>query len=77
MEIHDLIRLLEKSGYSGNLEINPLRTFSDNGIDSLDLFALLSVLDEEYNVSIEDDELSLIRTPGELLEFANKKINPG
>ena len=74
MNLQDLLPLLEGSGYAGNLNLDPAKTFSQNNIDSLDVFSWLAAIEEKHGVSVSDDEFPLIRTPDDLVEFINKKI---
>ena len=75
MNIKDIISLLEDSGYAGNLDLDPSRSFSENGIDSLDVFSWLAVIEEKYGISVDDEEFSKIKTPADLLEFVNNKLS--
>lgn len=74
MNLQDLLPLLESSGYAGNLNLDPAKTFSENGIDSLDVFSWLAAIEEKYGVSVSDEEFPLVQTPSDLVEFINNKI---
>ena len=41
----------------------------DLGADSLDLFELVTVLEEEYNIEIPTDDLAQINTVGDVIEY--------
>lgn len=74
MNLQDLLPLLEDSGYAGNLDLDPVKTFAENGIDSLDTFSWLAAIEEKFGVSVDDDEFPLIKTPSDLVNFINEKM---
>ena len=41
----------------------------DLGADSLDLFELVTVLEEEFNIEIPTDDLAQINTVGDVIEY--------
>ena len=45
----------------------------DLGADSLDLFELTMVLEEEYDIEIPAEELETIDTVGDVIEFLKSK----
>ena len=48
---------LQKSGSSFDSKLDSQKTFVNNGVDSLDVFSMLSTIEEDYGVSVTDDEL--------------------
>lgn len=46
---------------------------ADLGTDSLDLFELVSTLEDEYNVEIEAEELENLTTVKAVIEYLNGK----
>ena len=75
MTLQDLLPLLESSGYAGSLEINPDKTFSENAIDSLDVFSWLAAIEEMYGVSVSDEEFTAIKSPQDLVEFIQSRLH--
>lgn len=45
----------------------------DLGADSLDLFELVMVLEEEYGLEIPAEELSDVETVGDIIEYLKNK----
>lgn len=75
IKIKDLILALETSGFAGDLNIDGDKSFTDNNIDSLDVFSMLSEIEEKYNVTIDDDEFPNFNTPHELISLINTKLS--
>lgn len=75
MNIQDILPILEDSGYAGSLDLDASKTFSENGIDSLDVFSWLAAIEEKYGVSIGDEEFPMIKTPNDLVKFINNKLS--
>ena len=75
MNIQDILPLLEDSGFAGSLDLDASKTFSENGIDSLDVFSWLAAIEEKYGVSVDDEEFPMIKTPNDLLEFVSNKLS--
>ncbi len=46
---------------------------NDLGADSLDLVELIMEMEEEFNVTVSDDELEKIRTIQDVIDFLKKK----
>lgn len=53
--------------------INEMETFSENGIDSLDLFAVLLKIEDALGVKVPDEDLNEIETPKALFDYINSK----
>jgi acyl carrier protein len=49
------------------------KKFSDLGIDSLDLFSIISKIETKYKIKIKDKELDKINSPKKLYFFLKKK----
>ena len=55
-------------------EINMETSFADDlGADSLDLFELVSALEEEYEVEIPSEDLENLSTVGDVVEYLRAK----
>jgi len=49
------------------------RKSSDLGIDSLDLFSIISKIETKYKLKIKDKDLDKINSPKKLYSFLRKK----
>lgn len=76
MDKEKFLKYLEQEEISIDVEnFNIDNTFSDNGIDSLDIFAILLRIEDDLGIKVPDSELDGINTIKELIEHVNKKIN--
>lgn len=50
------------------------RLSEDLGADSLDAVELIMNIEDEFDISISDDEAQDIKTVGELVDFVDSKI---
>lgn len=53
-------------------------SFEDLGADSLDLFQIISALEEEFNMEFENDDAEKIKTVGNAIEYiknASENLN--
>ncbi len=48
--------------------------FSDIGADSLDLFQIISALEEAYDIEIDPDAAEQIKTIGDAMEYIAKAM---
>lgn len=46
----------------------------DLGADSIDLIELIMNLEEEYGISISDEEAVKLKTVGDVVEFINSQV---
>lgn len=60
--------IAEQLGISES-EISEETSFADLGADSLDLFQIISALEEEFNIEFENDDVEKIKTVGDALEY--------
>lgn len=74
-DIDALKRLLVESGYAGSVDFDSSQSFGDSNIDSLDVFAWISSLEEAFDIKIADHEIELLTTPKNLLDLINSKIS--
>ncbi|MBE6023590.1 MAG: acyl carrier protein [Cellulosilyticum sp.] len=55
-------------------EINPESTFSEDlGADSLDLFEVVMGIEEEFNISIDNEDLDQIKTVQDAMNYIQEK----
>ena len=60
--------IAEQLGISES-EMSEETSFADLGADSLDLFQIISALEEEFNIEFENDDVEKIKTVGDALEY--------
>lgn len=55
-------------------EIKPESTFSEDlGADSLDLFEVVMGIEEEFNISIDNEDLDQIKTVQDAMNYIQEK----
>lgn len=65
-----LITCFDRAGLASKFAgASPTQTFADLGVDSLDLYALILEIQEEFSIEVADEELSDIVTVGDLNKF--------
>ena len=50
-------------------DINENTSFADLGADSLDLFQIISALEEEFDIEFEGDDAEDIKTVGDAIDY--------
>ncbi len=71
--VEELIELMARYREIDPKEIDPDKSFRDLGLDSLDVAELVSVIDEEYGVTMElSAEYNTLRKVAEYVEAARK-----
>ncbi|OYY17341.1 MAG: hypothetical protein B7Y59_12650 [Burkholderiales bacterium 35-55-47] len=74
--IDDLIKVIDKTGVVGDIgKFDPHKSFRDNGIDSLEVFAIFLAIEEEYKIKINEEDSMRISTLGQLLVFLNSHVS--
>lgn len=72
MTIEKLIELISEQLNIDPSEINEsTRITEDLGADSLDIVELLMTLEDDYGISIPDDEVQEIKTIGDVEKYLN------
>jgi acyl carrier protein len=67
--------IVEKLGVAES-EINDTATFqNDLGVDSLDVYELITEIEEEFNLSIPDEEIEKLTTVGSLISYVNRNAD--
>lgn len=72
IEIEDVIKMLEDSGAEINSDkssINLDTSFESLGLDSLDMYGLLSEIDDNYNITISNDEAEKLLNIGHVIDY--------
>jgi len=54
--------------------INENTTFADLGADSLDLFQIISALEEEFDLEFEGDDAEEIKTVGDAIDYIREIV---
>ena len=65
--------IAEQLGISEN-EITEETVFADLGADSLDLFQIISSLEEEFDIEFDNDEVEKIKTVGDAIEYVKNTV---
>ncbi len=65
--------IAEQLGISEN-EITEETVFADLGADSLDLFQIISSLEEEFDIEFDNDEVEKIKTVGDAIEYVKNAV---
>lgn len=75
-ELENLMRQYVWEGDWRSFEHAPDQPFDELGYDSLALLETHSRIKRDYGVPISEDDLGLVRTPRELVEFINSRLEP-
>lgn len=54
---------------------DPVRSFRDNGIDSLDVMSLFLAIEEKHGVSFSEEEATAIQNPRQLSVLLAEKLS--
>jgi len=74
-EFKRLKKLLSENLLLDEKALSPELTLEDLGMDSLTLLELVIAVEEEFGITIYDDEMSEIKTLGELADLVMVKLN--
>jgi len=70
----EIIKELEKMGYTA-FQITPeMSIHEDLGLDSLDTIELVAKLEEKFDIRIKDDDLVDVKTIQDIVDIANKYL---
>ena len=53
---------------------DPSLTFDDMGLDSLAFVEIQLAMEQDYGISVSDEDAENIHTVGEAIEFANQRL---
>ncbi len=62
----NVINLIKETACVSEVDVN--KSFNDNGIDSLDIIEILMVVENEYNLELDDDEIAQYETVQQFLD---------
>ena len=65
--------IAEQLGISEN-EITEETVFAHLGADSLNLFHIISSLEEEFDIEFDNDEVEKIKTVGDAIEYVKNAV---
>ena len=66
--------IAEQLGIPEN-DITEDTVFADLGADSLDLFQIISSLEEEFDIEFDNDEVEKIKKVGDAIEYVKKMVD--
>ncbi len=69
MDSSVVIRIIAEQLGIDESTINESTTFADLGADSLDLFQIISALEEEFDMEFDVDDTEEIKTVGEAIDY--------
>lgn len=72
--IKSIIEALKSMGYKSEEYSENTNLFKDIGIDSLDAIELVTKLEEEYDITIPDDQINNITTIGSAADLVCKYL---
>lgn len=72
--IKSIIEALKSMGYKSEEYGENTNLFKDIGIDSLDAIELVTKLEEEYDITIPDDQINNITTIGSAADLVCKYL---
>ena len=65
--------IAEQLGISES-EITEETAFADLGADSLDLFQIISALEEEFNIEFDNEQVEKIKSVGDAMEYIKAAV---
>jgi acyl carrier protein len=54
-------------------KFDPVQTFKENGVDSLDVFTIFLAVEEDLNVKFSEEDSIAIKSAAEMIEVLNSK----
>jgi len=72
--IENIKTVIEKADVRG--DVTMMRSdvpISEQGVDSLDMANIFLLLEEEFDVKIPDEDLALVQTIDQIVEYINSK----
>jgi len=74
MDSSVIIRIIAEQLGIDEKTINENTTFADLGADSLDLFQIISALEEEFDLEFEGDDAEEIKTVGDAIDYIREIV---
>lgn len=66
----NLLKLIEKET---SKKINPKKNFKENNLDSLDLITIINLIEDEFGIEINENEIKKIKNFKSLFDKVEKK----
>lgn len=66
--------IAETIGLSVDKIQNESRIIEDLGADSLDIIEMIMTMEDEFGISISDDDRNSMKTVGEIIKFVESKL---
>lgn len=70
-----LAELIAATAFVETDTITRATTFDDIGLDSLDVVEMGIDIEDEFQISLDDDLINEMKTVGELVEYVEKLVN--
>ncbi|MDD3571073.1 MAG: acyl carrier protein, partial [Lachnospiraceae bacterium] len=74
MDKSQVIAIIAEQLGIAETEIAEDTVFSDLGADSLDLFQIISALEEEFNIEFENEDVEKIKTVGDAIDYVKAVV---
>ncbi|MCI8342054.1 MAG: acyl carrier protein [Firmicutes bacterium] len=74
MDKSQIIAIIAEQLGISEAEINDETEFTDLGADSLDLFQIISALEEEFNIEFDNEDVEKIKTVGDAVEYVKNIV---
>ena len=72
MDVNEFLSLVEKSGFEGKVTSDDMELpFSQIAMDSLDLYNVVTEIEEFAQVTITDEQLADVTCMGDILRLVN------
>ncbi|NTW48870.1 MAG: hypothetical protein HGB19_03895 [Chlorobiales bacterium] len=69
-----IIEIISSTGVVKDMsKFDPKKSFSDNGIDSLDSFTVFLAVEEQLGVKFSDEESVKIKSAAEMVDLLNSR----
>lgn len=74
MERSSVVKIIAEQLGVAEAELLDETAFSDLGADSLDLFQIISALEEEFDIEFENEDAEKIKTVGDAIEYIKNAL---
>lgn len=72
--IDKILEVVASAGVVENMDkFDPIKSFQDNGVDSLDVFTILLAIEEKLGVKFSEDELDNANSVTKLKDLINSR----
>ncbi|HCT65193.1 MAG TPA: acyl carrier protein [Lachnospiraceae bacterium] len=74
MDKSQVIAIIAEQLGIAETEITEDTVFADLGADSLDLFQIISALEEEFDIEFENEDVEKIKTVGDAIDYVKAAV---